>query len=416
MTYGLLGEKLGHSFSKDIHQRIADYEYNLIEVAKENFDNFMIERNFKAINVTIPYKELVIPYLDYIDDKAKEINAVNTIVNNEGKLFGYNTDYYGLRSLILNNNIQVNNKKALIFGTGGTSKTAAIVLKDLGAREVIKVSRNKKDDCITYQDLYCFNDVDVIINTTPSGMYPNVEGSACGLDYFKNLSAVVDVIYNPLNTTLTQEAAKLGIKAVTGLYMLVAQAVYASNIFLNKSNDDISDIINQVYLELLHQKENIVLVGMPSCGKSTIGKILATMLNKEFVDSDEEIEKIIKMKISDFLTKDNEKEFREIESTVIKELSLKNNLVISTGGGVIKKDINVTNLRYNSKIIFIDRPLELLQATSSRPLSNNFKDLEKLYQDRYSKYQKAADYVVVNKESIDGVVSKILEYVLQGEK
>ncbi|MBQ6817538.1 MAG: shikimate 5-dehydrogenase, partial [Bacilli bacterium] len=160
MTYGLLGEKLGHSFSKDIHQRIADYEYNLIEVAKENFDNFMIERNFKAINVTIPYKELVIPYLDYIDDKAKEINAVNTIVNNEGKLIGYNTDYYGLRSLILNNNIQVNNKKALIFGTGGTSKTAAIVLKDLGAREVIKVSRNKKDDCITYQDLYYFNDID----------------------------------------------------------------------------------------------------------------------------------------------------------------------------------------------------------------------------------------------------------------
>ena len=414
MLYGLLGEKLGHSFSKDIHQRIADYQYNLIEVSKKDFSSFMQEKNFKAINVTIPYKEMVIPYVDYIDEKAKEINAINTIVNKDGKLYAYNTDYLGLKALIVNNKIEIENKKVLVLGTGGTSKTASVVLKDLKAREVLFVSRNKKEDneikVVTYEEAMNLHfDADVIVNTTPSGMYPNVDSMLVELDCFNNLSAVVDVVYNPLKTKIVQKALTKGIKAVTGLYMLVAQAVYASAIFQDKEIDE--SLIDVVYRGLLLKKENIVLIGMPSCGKSSIGKLLADQLGKEFVDSDEEIEKKIGMKIKDFLTIDNEEEFRNIETEVIKELSLKNNLVISTGGGVIKKEINVEYLKYNGKVVFIDRPLELLQATSSRPLSSSKEALAKLYQERYPIYNKSADVVVKNDVAIEEVLNLIIDYL-----
>lgn len=411
MKYGLLGEKLGHSFSKEIHERIASYQYQVIEVAKEALDRFMIARDFKGINVTIPYKEKVIPYLYYLDEKAKEINAVNTIVNNDGKLYGYNTDYYGLKSLIENNEIDVCNKRVLIFGTGGTSKTAYVVLKDLGAKEIIKVSRRKQDGFITYDELVNYKDVDVLVNTTPSGMYPNVDSVPCDIMLFKKLTAIVDVVYNPLNTKLYQNAIKKGIKAVTGLYMLVSQAVYASYIFLNEefNPEVIKKLTNDVYQELLHKKENIVLIGMPSCGKSTIGKEIALKLNKEFVDSDTEIEKRIGKKISDFLTKDNEEEFRDLESDVIKELSVRNNLVISTGGGVIKRDENIFSLKLNGKVFFIDRPLELLQITNDRPLSRNFPDLKKLFTERYSKYLNSADFVIINNDDIDKSINQIIE-------
>ena len=410
MIYGLLGEKLGHSFSKEIHQRISDYTYNLIEVSKEDFPSFMKEKKFKAINVTIPYKEMVIPYMDYIDSKAQEINAINTVVNKDGLLYGYNTDYLGLKALIENNNIKIENKKVLVLGTGGTSKTASVVLKDLKAKEVIFVSRSKRENTVTYEEVKDFhNDADVIVNTSPSGMYPNVEGLLVDLDWFTNLTAVVDVVYNPLNTKIVQKALKKGIKAVTGLYMLVAQAVYASSIFLDKQIDE--SLIDIVYQELLLKKENIVLIGMPSCGKSTIGKLIASKLDKEFVDSDEEIEKRIGMKIKDFLSKDNEEEFRNIETEVIKELSLKNNLVISTGGGVIKKEINIEYLKFNGKVFFIDRPLELLQATSSRPLSNTFDALSKLYHERYPIYLKSTDVVVKNDKTIEEIIKLIINYL-----
>lgn len=410
MMYGLLGEKLGHSFSKEIHERIANYSYNLIEVSKDDFPSFMKEKNFKAINVTIPYKEMVIPYMDYIDPKAKEIRAINTIVNKDGKLYGYNTDYFGLKALIVNNGISVENKKVLILGTGGTSKTASVVLKDLNAKEVIFVSRSKKDNTITYEEVKdLHSDADILINTSPSGMYPNVDSILVDLDWFSNLSAIIDVVYNPLKTKIVQKALKKGIKAVTGLYMLVAQAVYASSIFLDKKIDE--SLIDTVYQELLLKKENIVLIGMPSCGKSTIGKLLSESLDKELVDSDEEIEKGIGMKIQKFLTSENEEDFRNIETEVIKELSLRNNLVISTGGGVIKKEKNVEFLKYNGKVIFVDRPLELLQATSSRPLSSTVDALNKLYQERYSVYMKSCDVVVKNDSLIEDVVKLILEYL-----
>jgi len=275
--YGLLGEKLGHSFSKEIHESINNYIYNLIEVKKENLDSFMNNKNFKAINVTIPYKEMVIPYLSYVDNKALEIGAVNTIVNIDNQLYGYNTDYLGLKKLITKNNIDLKNKKILILGTGGTSKTAFVLAKDLGAKEIIKVSRKKTNDFIAYEEaITSYNDANIIINTTPCGMYPN-DDLVINLDSFKKLDAIVDVIYNPLNTKLARVAKQKNIKAVNGLYMLVAQAVYASYIFINKEVDE--EKIDEVYNKILNTKLNIALIGMPSCGKTTISKIIGEKYN-----------------------------------------------------------------------------------------------------------------------------------------
>lgn len=405
--FGLLGEKLGHSFSKEIHESINDYIYNLIEVSKDNFDKFMIDRKFNSINVTIPYKEMVIPYLSYIDPKAKEIGAVNTIVNIDDKLYGYNTDYLGLKRLIIKNNISFENKKVLILGTGGTSKTAYVLSKDLGCSEVVKVSRKQGDNTITYDEAKnSYNDANIIINTTPCGMYPN-DDLIIELDNFNNLEAVVDVIYNPLNTKLIRKAKMRNIKAVNGLYMLVAQAVYASYIFINKEVDE--NKIEEVYKKIKNTKLNISLIGMPSCGKTTISKMLGELLNKNIIDTDEEIEKEINMPISSFLNKDNESDFRDIESEVIDNVSKYNNVIISTGGGVIKRNDNIDRLRRNSLIIFIDRDLHLLQSTSSRPLSSNKVDLEKLYNERYSIYKKSCDYIIKNNDNIEEVIKEILE-------
>lgn len=405
--YGLLGEKLGHSFSKEIHESINDYKYNLIEVSKEDFDSFMTNRNFKAINVTIPYKEKVIPYLHYIDPKAKEIGAVNTIVNVNNKLYGYNTDYLGLKQLILKNNIDFKNKKVLILGTGGTSKTAFVLSKDLGCSEVIKVSRKQSVDTISYeQAINEYNDFNIIINTTPVGMYPN-DDLIIDIDYFKNLEAVVDVIYNPLNTNIVRCARRKNIKAVNGLYMLVGQAVYASYLFIDKEVDE--NKIDLIYQKIKNTKLSITLIGMPSCGKSTISNLLKEKLNKQVIDTDTEIELEIKMPISSFLNKENEVEFRNIESNVINNVSKLNNIIISTGGGVIKRFENIDYLKRNSIIIFIDRKLDLLQATDSRPLSSNKADLEKLYNERYPLYKQYSDYIVCNNDDINETVNKIIE-------
>lgn len=404
--FGLLGEILGHSFSKEIHESINDYTYNLIEVSKDNFNSFMETKNFKAINVTIPYKESVIPYLSYIDPKAKQIGAVNTIINDNNKLYGYNTDYLGLKQLIIKNKIDFKNKKILILGTGGTSKTAFVLSKDLGCTQVIKVSRRKSDETISYEEAKeKYNDANIIINTTPCGMYPN-DDLIIDLDNFNNLEAVVDVIYNPLNTKLIRAAKERNIKAVNGLYMLVAQAVYASYLFINK--DVVESKIDEVYKKIKNNKLNISLIGMPSCGKTTISLELGKLLNKEVVDSDVLIEKEINMPISQFLNKDNENVFRDIESKVIDNISKQNNLIISTGGGVIKRKENIDYLRRNSIIIFIDRDLELLQTTSSRPLSNNKTDLQKLYNERYDIYVSSCDYIVKNNDELKSTIDEIL--------
>lgn len=410
MKYGLIGEHLTHSFSKEIHEKINSYTYDLCEVSKDEFASFMEKRDFKAINVTIPYKEKVIPYLESIDDAAKLIGAVNTIVNRDGKLYGYNTDFLGLKNLVLINDIDVCNKKVIILGTGGTSKTAHAVMKDLNASEIHFVSRKSSETACSYEDCYkIHNDAQIIINTTPCGMYPNCDDSILDIKKFPSCEAVIDVIYNPLKTSIIRDALSLGIKAVNGLYMLVAQAVYASSIFINESYDEL--VIKEIYNEIKSQKQNIVLIGMPSSGKSTIGKKLSEILGKKLVDTDNEIEKIIQMPISNFLTKENENEFRDIEENVIKEVSVKNNLIISTGGGIIKRNKNIWRLKASGIVIFIDRPLNLLEVTNTRPLSNNKLDLEKLYKERYEFYNSLCDIKIDNDKDINVVIDSILKEV-----
>lgn len=410
MKYGLIGEKLGHSFSKEIHEKIATYDYELCEVSKNEFNYFMKERNFKAINVTIPYKEQVIPYLFEIDDIAKKIGAVNTIVNKNGRLYGYNTDYYGLKNLITRNEIDVANKKVLIMGTGGTSKTAKAVVKDLGAKEIIFVSINREPYAIGYDEvLKSHLDVEVIINTTPCGMYPNNDDLIIDIDSFDNLIAVCDVVYNPLLTSLLQKAKSKNIKYAGGLYMLVSQAVYASCIFEDKAVNN--SLIDKTYYEIFNEKKNIILIGMPSCGKTTIGKILAQKMGKKFIDTDTLIEEKIKMPIKEFLNVDNENEFRTIETSVVKEIAKLQNLVIATGGGIIKRDINIKRLKQNGKVIFIDRDLELLIPSDDRPLSNNFDSLKKIYDERYPVYLSVSDLTVKNNDDIMQTISKLLKEV-----
>ena len=410
MKYGLLGERLGHSFSKEIHEQINDYQYEITEVPFDKFDEFMTKHDFIAINVTIPYKEKVIPYLDYIDDATKKIGAVNTIVNKNGKLYGYNTDYLGLRDLVLTNNIDVKNKKVLILGTGGTSKTSKAVFTDLGAKELVFVSIDPVGDEISYEDAVKYHsDSEIIVNATPCGMYPNCDDLIIDISTFNKLVAVVDVIYNPLKTMLVRKALERGIKAVSGLYMLVAQAVYASSIFTDTTYD--KKIIDDIYKQIYNSKKNIVLIGMPTCGKTTISKLLADKLNKEVVDTDTLVEQKMGTTIKEYLKTHDETSFRDIETKVINEVSKLNNLIISTGGGVIKRKNNMEYLKANGLVIFIDRPLELLQVSDTRPLSSNQSDLEKLYYERYNLYCNYADIIVKNDQDLELVINKIINEV-----
>lgn len=408
MEYGCIGKKLGHSFSKEIHNALIDYTYELCEIPEEKLDEFMKKSDFKAINVTIPYKEKVIPHLAFISDEAKQIGAVNTIINKNGVLYGYNTDFYGMKMLIEKVGINIKNKTVAILGSGGTSKTANAVVKFLGAKEVYKVSRNAQGDFISYDGLYDISDnIEVIINTTPVGMYPDIYNSAVDVKRFKNLSGVVDAVYNPLRSKIVSDALSLGVKAVGGLYMLVAQAAAAVEKFIDI---DVSEKeIERVYNSLFKSKENIVLIGMPSCGKTTVGNILAEKLNREFLDSDILIEKTEKTTISEIFKTKGEQYFRNKETEAILTLSKNNSSVISTGGGVVLNKKNIDLLKENGKVFFLDRPLEMLITTSDRPLSSNREDLEKRYNERYNLYRENADVVIDVSGNIENVVNQILK-------
>ena len=312
MLYGLIGEHLNHSYSCEIHAKIADYEYKLTELNPEEVGAFLKKREFKAINVTIPYKETVMPHLDFISDTAKAVGAVNTVVNRGGKLYGYNTDFAGMSAMLNKYGIDLKNKKVMILGTGGTCKTAFAVATSMEAREIIKVSRSGFCGSITYDEAVKDHaDTEVIINTTPVGMFSRQAGKPIELSPFPKLTGVVDAIYNPLRTELIAETMKRGIPACGGLYMLAAQAVYASALFLGKEAD--GALIDKAFSSVEAEKENVVLIGMPSSGKSTVGKALSERLGREFIDSDEEIVKLIGMSISDYFSKNGERAFREIE-------------------------------------------------------------------------------------------------------
>ena len=406
MQYGLIGEHLGHSFSKQIHESVAHYSYDLLELAPSEVASFLKKREFQAINVTIPYKQVVIPYLDHISDEAKSIGAVNTVVNRSGVLFGYNTDYYGFIGLVKHSGIEVKGKTVLILGTGGASKAVEVALKNLGAKEVLKASIVEGEG-ISYDEIYDHQDVRVIVNATPVGMYPHNEDSIVDISRFTNLEGYLDVIYNPLRTLNVIKVQEMGLKAEGGLYMLVAQAIYAMEYFLDKKIDE--SVIEKTYQDILKKNRNIVLIGMPSSGKTMVAKALKEY---EIVDTDELVVQKIGIPIKEYFAKYGEKAFRDVETEVISEIYKNAPRVIATGGGVILKEENIKMLKQNGILIFLNRDLDKLVATSDRPLSSNLDDLRKLFDYRYPLYKKYADVVVNDNQDIEKVIEEVRRFAL----
>lgn len=395
MHYGCIGEHLTHSFSKEIHALLTDYLYELKEIPLGSLDAFMAERDFKAINVTIPYKQDVIPHLKEIDERAAMIGAVNTIVNRNGDLYGYNTDFGGLSDLIRRTGIDLKGKKVLILGTGGTSNTAMAVAQSMGAASVYKVSRSEKPGVLTYDAVKKDHlDAQVLINTTPRGMFSRESGMAIDPSLFLNLCGAVDAVYNPLRTEFVQKAQHMGVPAAGGLYMLVRQAVLASEIFLDTKYPE--EVTEQVYRKILTGKENIVLTGMPTSGKSTVGKLLADKLGRQYLDIDVIIKEKISLSPAELIRTRGESAFRDIEAEVIREHALVNGAVISTGGGAILRQENIDALKMNGKIFFLDRPLDQLIPESNRPLASTREAVLKLYNNRYNTYISTADVIIPN--------------------
>ncbi len=409
MKYGCIGEHLGHSFSKEIHNALAPYEYEICEVERNHLDIFMEKHDFLAINVTIPYKEMVIPHLYYVSDTAKEIGAVNTIVNRDGKLYGYNTDHFGMSALIKRMGLELSGKKVAVLGSGGTSKTACAVAKDMGASEIIKVSRSAKEGACTYEELYRDHEnTEIIINTTPCGMFPHPYEMPIDLDRLPCVKGVVDAVYNPLRTLLVSEAKKRGICAEGGLFMLVAQAVRASEIFIDTKYSEKDT--EKVYKKVLSEKENIVLCGMPGSGKSTVGALLAKELGRPFIDTDSLIIEQTGTEISDIFANQGEKVFRDIEEEIIREKVLPiSGAVIATGGGAILRENNVRALKQNGKLFFLDRPLMDLMPTDDRPLASTAEAIKKRYDERYELYKAVSDIRI----DCDNLPEKIAEEIIK---
>ena len=406
MQYGCIGEHLTHSFSKEIHGLLQDYGYELKEIPMGALDAFMTARDFKAINVTIPYKQDVIPFLKEVEDVASAIGAVNTVVNRDGQLYGYNTDFGGMTDLIKRTGIDVKKKKVLILGAGGTSKTAMAVAQRMGAASVQRVSRTPKPGVLTYEDVLAEHpDAQVLINTTPRGMFSRESGMPIDPALFPKLCGVVDAVYNPLRTEFVLKARGMGVPSAGGLYMLVRQAVLASEIFLGIQYPE--TVTEEIYRKIKSQKENIVLTGMPGSGKSTVGKLLAEEWNRPYLDTDALITEKAGMPPGEIIASRGEAAFRDMETEVIREVSSRNGCVIATGGGAILRPQNIALLRMNGKICFLDRPAEQLIPTEDRPLSSTKEAIQQRYHERYPIYLATADTVIINsgtpKEAAEGI-------------
>lgn len=401
---GLLGEHLKHSFSPEIHKRLASYEYSLFEVEKENLSAFLSARQFDGLNVTIPYKKAVLPYLDNLSDVAKRLGSVNTVVKADtGSLYGDNTDYYGFLELLKYNDISVSGKKVLILGSGGASVSVLAAIEDMGGRCVV-ISRSGENN---YGNIEKHSDADVIVNTTPVGMYPENGKTPLDLKIFKRLESVVDIIYNPLKTKLLLEAESLGLKTANGLYMLVAQAARSSELFTNSKIDDKK--LEAVYKDILRLKQNIVLVGMPGCGKTSLANFLGQRLNMAVVDTDCLIEEKIKTTIPEYFKTHTEEQFRSIESEAIAEAGKMSGVIISTGGGCVTTLKNYEPLHQNGTIVWIKRDLNNLPK-DNRPLSQKT-DMAEMFRKREPLYKNFADFSVENNTDIQTAAEKILEGV-----
>ncbi len=415
MEYGCIGEHLPHSFSREIHQLIGDYDYQLREIERGDLCAFMKAADFRAINVTIPYKEAVIPYLSDISPKARAIGAVNTIVNRDGKLFGDNTDFSGMDALLQRLGIDPCGKKVLILGTGGTSKTAKALMESHEARAIYRVSRRKSEEdpgIITYEEAYSdHTDAEIIVNTTPVGMFP--ETDACPLDFsaFPNLLEALDAVYNPLRTIFVQQAEDRKIRSEGGLYMLVAQAVYASALFTGRPVRE--GMTERIFKKLCYDKENIVITGMSGAGKSAVGKALRRITGRKLVDTDALIAADAGMSIPEIFEKFGEEGFRAMETEAIRSTSRENGIIISTGGGAVLREKNLRELKKNGRIFFLQRDISEIEPSPDRPLADTREKVAALYRARLPLYLWSADSVVLVKGTPEDTAGILLKNRLE---
>lgn len=404
--FGLIGEKLSHSFSKQIHNLLADYDYNLFPMPHEKVEQFLEQRNFHGLNVTIPYKQTVLPYCNTLSAVAKKIGAVNTLtVLPDGTLHGDNTDYFGFKYSLKKNGLSLLGKKVLVLGSGGASLTAVAVLTDMGSSVVKVISRSGNDN---YENISRHHDANIIVNTTPVGMFPNNGKSPIILKEFTKCEFVADMIYNPLKTALLLEAEALGIPFCNGLLMLVAQAKKSAEAFLCKEIPErrIDEITSKLTLDM----QNIILIGMPGCGKTTVGTALAKALDRELIDTDAFIEKQSKMSIPEIFQKYGEEYFRTLESSATVKAGINSGKIISTGGGIVIKKENRNALRQNGYVIFLNRDIKLLE-TEGRPLSKNIDTLKKMYEKRLPLYRSFCDKEIDGNDNINTVINKILKLI-----
>ena len=400
--YGLLGEKLSHSYSPLIHSLLGDYPYVLTELSPRDAEGFLREHPFRAYNVTIPYKKLALECCDTVSREARAIGSVNTlVVDGEGRLCGYNTDAYGFEYMLKKLPCDVKDKKCLVLGSGGASVTVQYVLKRLGAERITVVSRSGP---VTYGDLHSYGDTEIIVNTTPVGMYPSCGRSPVDLDLFPSCRAVLDLIYNPCRTRLLLDAEQRGIPCINGLSMLVAQAKRANELFFSRSIED--DPTDRITGEILSGTLNMTLVGMPGCGKSTVGQILSQLTGRELIDTDVLIAKQEGKAPAQIITEQGEARFREIESRVLERVSKLSSKIIATGGGVVTVEENRSLLRQNSKVFFIERDISALD-TRDRPLSASG-SLEELYKKRLPLYEAVCDHKVRGEDPLS-VARTVLE-------
>lgn len=396
--HGLLGKTLKHSFSKKIHESLGT-SYELLET--DDLSHFFESKDFDGINITIPYKQDVISYCDVIDPLVKRTNSCNTIVKKDGLLYAYNTDYTGFKESLSFHQIAFEGETIAIIGNGATSRTISALAEDLGAEQILVFARHPKDNEYLIDRFNDYNDISIMINTTPVGMYPNIDDSLpCSLTSMKNLKIVIDVIYNPLKTTLLLEAEDAGLQTMNGLHMLVAQAAKSYELFHHKQVS--SKQILSLYRVLKKEQSNIVFIGMPKSGKSLYSKIYAEKYHRELYDIDTLFEAKFHMTISKYFDQYKESSFRKEEQAIIKEVSSYSGVIISTGGGAILNKDNVTNLKHNGIIVFIDAPLEILKNTKTlihRPLLQNDEALENLYKKRYQIYLDTAD-IVLKKQTL----------------
>ncbi len=404
---GLVGEKLGHSFSPQIHAELADYSYSLFEMPESALEGFIKSDQYHSVNVTIPYKTAVIPHLDVISETAQKIGSVNTVTHlPDGRLYGDNTDIYGFVYMMKKAGIEVTDKSVLVLGTGGTSKTVVVALNELGAAGIKVVSRA---GALNYENAHLLcPDTQIIVNCTPVGMYPNNLISPIDIEKFPALESVADVIFNPAKTQLLLDAERLGLKCANGLPMLVAQAKRACEIF---TGEEICDSeIDRITGIISAQTSNIILVGMPGCGKTTIGGILAETLSRELIDTDALIVELAGKTIPEIFAEDGEEKFRQIEHEAIKLAGKKNGVIIATGGGVVTRSENYAPLCQNGKIVFITRDISLL-AKDGRPLSLSG-NLSEMYKNRLPLYRQFCDIEIANTTPSDSA-GQIIKWFLE---